>query len=659
MKKQTKILIILAMFLVLAVPVFALSLSDLGIGIATDNVASTSVNIYDTYAQLIDFLLFLSLFVAIAHIAFKKWFGEDFKNAGAGNAVRALAVVVGTALAIAALKAGLSVTFFIPFVKNLIFFLVMVVIYFLLQRMGVKSKVFSWILAVIITFLLFYVSDVFFNSNKLGVPSFGKFGGLPDLGGPTKVTKIISGATNSVGDFFSGLFGSSGNKKTQVNNTKDIINSKINETLKIYQRRAIVECNALINLSKDSFEQSLAILKNTNKIYENQYNTRNINSNLVIAGQQSFLAKCRQLEKEFESLLTTGTLPTDQLNLTDEQALIELKNVAFKIRDDCKFIDIKKDDTYSQLMVKLSTELSKKRTIAANAASGELNTNNIQTSLENYDSLISCEEHLTELDKLLIESPKYTDYVVGFEQKAEVTPPQNSTQKTEIPPIVPTPNPKNETKSKTPKENKTTTETSKTTDTKNNTLLYILIGGMVILFGGGGFLFTRKMIAKNAKANAEKVNEVWDEKEQKLTEISNLLSEKQKAVDAIEELLPKEGSETQPNDLIESTKKQYELINQTNDNLIKKIGEAKQGCKNVITWLRNLLKAELEEEKTIDENIELALDIEKLKLELDALTKDNKINEELIKKLASVVNMQIKQLEELEKQINGEIDTNK
>src|SRR3972149_2432012 len=185
-------------------PVLA-QLEDLGnlVGIrveGTDATSSTGLPIYDKYAQFFDFLIFTGIFVAIVYIGLSKFWGEDIKQGGAGRAVRALAIIVGAAMAIAVIRAGLSVSFFIPFAKNLLFFLVIIALYFLFQRMGIKSKFLSLILAVIVAVILFNVGSIFFTGKKLSLPSFGKETfKVPDFGGPTivssKVAEKISEAT--------------------------------------------------------------------------------------------------------------------------------------------------------------------------------------------------------------------------------------------------------------------------------------------------------------------------------------------------------------------------------------------------------------------------------------------------------------------------------
>ncbi|NQV08460.1 hypothetical protein HQ529_01260 [Candidatus Woesearchaeota archaeon] len=128
-----------------------------------------SIPIYDEYYQIIDFGIFLILFIAISTISLGKAFaGEEWKDSR--NAIKALAIIIGIAMAIAALKAGLSVTFFIPFVVNTIFFVCILVVYFVLLRMGMdKHKILAFLLAILITYLLFNFIGGAFESRGIDV----------------------------------------------------------------------------------------------------------------------------------------------------------------------------------------------------------------------------------------------------------------------------------------------------------------------------------------------------------------------------------------------------------------------------------------------------------------------------------------------------------
>lgn len=132
---------------------------------------NVGLSFYDRNTQLWDFLLFFVMYLSIAYLGLKQWIEKG------GGAAKSLAVVIGAALALATLKAGMSVTFFIPFVKNALFFIMYMVVFLILLNITStgegeqkKKHVFwSLILAFIITYVMF---------NFAGLVTQGK-GGLP------------------------------------------------------------------------------------------------------------------------------------------------------------------------------------------------------------------------------------------------------------------------------------------------------------------------------------------------------------------------------------------------------------------------------------------------------------------------------------------------
>src|SRR3989338_355533 len=87
------------------------------------------VDFYNRNQSLIDFFIMFALFCSIALIGLKKTgFGES-----GGNAMKGLAIAVGAALAIAALKAGYSPSFFVPFVKNFLFLIIFFIIFMVIK----------------------------------------------------------------------------------------------------------------------------------------------------------------------------------------------------------------------------------------------------------------------------------------------------------------------------------------------------------------------------------------------------------------------------------------------------------------------------------------------------------------------------------------------
>jgi len=114
---------------------------------------------YEKYAQFFDFIIFLVLFTSLSTIGLKKFGGKSWGESGAGNAVISLSIIMGLAMAIAAVKAGLSVTFFIPFVKNMLYFLVLMLVYFVLIKLFMdKHKFLAFLLAIAIVTFSFWMT---------------------------------------------------------------------------------------------------------------------------------------------------------------------------------------------------------------------------------------------------------------------------------------------------------------------------------------------------------------------------------------------------------------------------------------------------------------------------------------------------------------------
>lgn len=101
----------------------------------TSEKSSGTLTWYDQNTQLIDFIVFFIIFLSISYMGLKKWIEKG------GNAGKSLAIGIGIALSLAALKAGISATFFIPFVENAFFFILFIVIFFIYQKMfeGLKK----------------------------------------------------------------------------------------------------------------------------------------------------------------------------------------------------------------------------------------------------------------------------------------------------------------------------------------------------------------------------------------------------------------------------------------------------------------------------------------------------------------------------------------
>jgi len=118
---------------------------------------------YDQHTQLIDFTVFFIMFLSIAYLGLRQWL-KDEKTAGA---VKGLTIAIAAALSLATLKAGVSVTFFIPFVKNALFFITYLVVFLVLanltkstkeeggKKIEIKHLFLNLVLAFVITWVMF------------------------------------------------------------------------------------------------------------------------------------------------------------------------------------------------------------------------------------------------------------------------------------------------------------------------------------------------------------------------------------------------------------------------------------------------------------------------------------------------------------------------
>ncbi|MBS3158625.1 hypothetical protein J4206_05040 [Candidatus Woesearchaeota archaeon] len=129
----------------------------------TDPIRGTGklVDFYNRHQSLIDFFVMFTLFATVALVGLNKvGFGEG------GNAMKGMALAVGAALALAALKAGYSPSFFVPFVKNFLFLIIFLVIFLVVKAViggehaGTGTIVVSLILALVVTWIAFNVSNL-------------------------------------------------------------------------------------------------------------------------------------------------------------------------------------------------------------------------------------------------------------------------------------------------------------------------------------------------------------------------------------------------------------------------------------------------------------------------------------------------------------------
>ncbi len=108
---------------------------------------------YDKHSKGIDFIVFFTIFTAIAMMGLLQVFKDSGKNAAI-----VLSLALGAMLGFAALKAGMNAKFFIPFVKNILFFIVFLAVYLVLTKVaGMEKKWLAFILALVITFIVYSV----------------------------------------------------------------------------------------------------------------------------------------------------------------------------------------------------------------------------------------------------------------------------------------------------------------------------------------------------------------------------------------------------------------------------------------------------------------------------------------------------------------------
>ena len=116
---------------------------------------------YEKNLKIWDFLLFSTIFNIIAWLGLVKAFPDN------KAAAFILALVIGVALGLGAVKGNLTVKFFVPFVKNILFFIVMGVIFFVLIKFDM-NKFWAFVLALVITFVAFNVLGLFGGGFNLG-----------------------------------------------------------------------------------------------------------------------------------------------------------------------------------------------------------------------------------------------------------------------------------------------------------------------------------------------------------------------------------------------------------------------------------------------------------------------------------------------------------
>lgn len=147
-------------FVIAVAFIIAVNLSIITYAAFTDRIWDAVEKMYDFESRyeknpkIWDFLLFSTIFNIIAWIGLVKAFPDN------KVAAYILALVIGIALGLGAVKGDLNVKFFVPFVKNIFFFIVMGIIFFVLIKFDM-NKFLALILALVITFVAFNVLGLF------------------------------------------------------------------------------------------------------------------------------------------------------------------------------------------------------------------------------------------------------------------------------------------------------------------------------------------------------------------------------------------------------------------------------------------------------------------------------------------------------------------
>ena len=168
MNKQT-IMICMVLFLLIVPSVIAAPFDFLN----NIRVGSTGFGAYDRHKDILDFGIFFILFLAVTWLSIRSFYSEKEQR----NPALAIAIVVAIALAIAALKAGLSPSFAGPFMKYVLFFLGVVLLYLIFVKLfhveTAGGRILVFILALLLLWLLFNLANFSFERSRIDLPSGG------------------------------------------------------------------------------------------------------------------------------------------------------------------------------------------------------------------------------------------------------------------------------------------------------------------------------------------------------------------------------------------------------------------------------------------------------------------------------------------------------
>jgi tetratricopeptide (TPR) repeat protein len=141
---------------------------------------------YATPRKAVDFILFFTLFFSLSLLGLKQVFKEG------GNAVNALAFAIGFLLALSLVSfTQATLAIFFPFAKNIIFLVMLWVIFALLKKiLGDKHKVLIFIAALIITWLAFNYLGPGLGVSNMALPRQDYTAGISEL--QTKIELLES-----------------------------------------------------------------------------------------------------------------------------------------------------------------------------------------------------------------------------------------------------------------------------------------------------------------------------------------------------------------------------------------------------------------------------------------------------------------------------------
>ncbi|MFH1850318.1 MAG: hypothetical protein ABH879_09155 [archaeon] len=189
---------ILAMALLLVPIAFAASDAFTGaLKNAADIVRDFISTGYDSYYQLVDFVLFFILFTVVFMLGLNKVFGEQNRQ------VKTLAVVLALIVSFALVKSGITLKILAPYARFLLFVVMVLVLYALLLKFGMENhKIMAIIIAVLLTLLAFYVANSLFKEGKplFEVPDLFGSGDKPAFVGLPAIKGFFVVATSDFAD---------------------------------------------------------------------------------------------------------------------------------------------------------------------------------------------------------------------------------------------------------------------------------------------------------------------------------------------------------------------------------------------------------------------------------------------------------------------------